>query len=51
MGSDWSLLVDSWRMALAADGYSATTQRTYGNAVKAFKRGPPSTIPTSAPPT
>ena len=37
MGSDWSLLVDSWRMALAADGYSATTQRTYANAVKSLQ--------------
>lgn len=37
MGSDRSLLVDSWRMALAADGYSATTQRTYANAVKSLQ--------------
>ena len=34
MDAEWSLLVASWALSLEADGYSANTRRTYGQAVE-----------------
>jgi site-specific recombinase XerD len=34
---EWGILVASWQLALQADGYSASTVRTYGQAVRSLR--------------
>ena len=35
--NEWDLLAGSWRLALEAEGYSASTVRTYGQAVRSLR--------------
>ena len=49
MHPDWRLLIDSWRLALDADGYSPHTRRTYKAAVDSLAGWLVEHHPTAAP--